>query len=1282
MANMDQVASEASAAARPTWQRWLRLRGGWLIAALFCVTLAGALAVLLPLRAEIDRPSIFPDDWHWWIEPGETNSFARRTVIKSNLIDIAIAPIGRTALAVEEHGTLLRSVDAGISWQTIPLENNALLTSVAIAMDGRTVLAVGRNGVLLRSADAGFSWEAVTSSTQQTLVGVRFSQDGSTALAVGARGTLVRSTNAGSSWQTVQTGTQETLWRVAIAQDNRSAVAVGERGTLLHSLDAGSSWRSIATEMRKDLFDVAIAPDGRTALAVGLEGTLLRSIDAGVSWESERSRTQETLFGVAIAPDGRTALAVGTKGALLRSADIGRTWVTDAVVGTARDLFRVAFAPDGRTVLAVGERGTLLRTTDAGSSWRSITAGAQQHLLGVTFSPDGRTALAVGERGTLLRSADAGLSWQAVASNKVQDLQSVTIAPNGRTTLAVGLGGTLLGSADAGASWQAVSAGPPMSLLGVTIAPNGRTALVVRQEGTIMRSVDAGASWQAVETGTETELRSIAIAPDGRTALAVGEAVILRSSDAGTSWQRPAGSYILNLRSVAITPGGRTALAVGDGALLRSSDAGLSWQIENTDAFLRSIAIAPEGRIAIAVGERGTLLRSIDSGVSWEAVSTGTELNLRAAAIASDGRIALVVGEQGTLLRSIDSGLSWRHVHRRHPAPIVWALLIVAFVVSAPLFLPLPRERYNPTTMSLSDLFATDRPLQPGEADAAGAAPLAERLGRFLINRNTQPPLTLAITGDWGSGKSSVLNLLAAELKRSGRRPVWFNAWHHQKEEHIFAALLQAVRNQAVPPLTSSAGLSVRRRLAWSRIRRHWALWLGALVAIAGLIGAMSAMEFKELKEAWGAVLAPTGLVGISLVLLREFRDRLKSADLNPGKLMAAAAGVTRWRDLGGQLAFRVRFAEALREVTTALENTNLTVIIDDLDRCDPRAVAEVMEAINFLTSSSDCFVVLAVARTQVLKAMGLAHAKMAKEMAPEGMTDERTIRDHYAQRYLDKLIQIEMPVPRFDAAAAQRLTRSATRLRNAPPDRGWVAPLAAVGVVCVLGAAGFGGFFSGRMLQPMSQVTAATTTAASITTSAATPAQVTSAPVPSEPMQAIPSQQDDRFVAIEYREPGSPWWDSSLLLLTIPLFLVGVAARIRRTNAMDEEDAPAFAAALAHWSEAAFLARPTPRELKRFLNRLRLTATDLAVPADATTVGLAVLAHADLEAVETAASRGVDPMQAAFERHTVKSQPALRAEIEHAARTISDIGAPPFAPKTDEIRAFLAAWTGFTIRA
>ena len=724
-------------------------------------------------------------------------------------------------------------------------------------------------------------------------------------------------------------------------------------------------------------------------------------------------------------------------------------------------------------------------------------------------------------------------------------------------------------------------------------------------------------------------------------------------------------------------------------------------------AHLGRVAIAPDGRLALAVGTGGTLLRSTDAGATWQPVTSGTQQDLRGIAIATDGRLALAVG--GTRLRSTDAGTTWQNIHhRRSPAPIVWALLAAAFIFAVPLFWPLPPEIRRRSVGSLSDLFATDRPLQPGETDAAGAGLLAKRLCRFFINRHTQPPLTLAITGDWGSGKSSVLNLLAAELRQSGRRPVWFNAWHHQKEEHLFAALLQAVRQQAVPPMTTRAGLAVRARLAWSRIRRRWLLWLGAVMLIAALLGAMSATEFPSWSEAWKAIgsaapdtkdpnktplwkewtaalLAPFTVLAVLFQVFGTFRDRLQSAGLDPGRLMAAAAGSTRWRDLGGQLAFRVRFAEALQEVTAALGNNNLMILIDDLDRCDPRAVSEVMEAVNFLTSSGNCFVVMAVARTQVLKAMGLAHAEMAKEMAPEGMRDEREIRDHYAQRYLDKLIQIEMPVPKFDAEAAKRLSQSATELRASPSDRAWVPAFVALALVVLVSAVGVGSNYAWHALQPPAPVPIQ-----------ALPTPSVSAPVPSATPSAAPAAPErptqaeaDRRPIMEMREPASPWRDWWLLLLGLPLVLAGIAAGVyawRRPAVIDEEDAPDFAKALDHWSEAAFMARPSPREMKRFLNRLRLAATDPAVPADATTVGLATIAQVDRTVLEECLNSG-GTLDEKLSSEIESRDRVLREKWAYVQGAITDSknSSDPslaFAPTYDRVEKFLGAWTGFVIRA
>jgi Cdc6-like AAA superfamily ATPase len=253
--------------------------------------------------------------------------------------------------------------------------------------------------------------------------------------------------------------------------------------------------------------------------------------------------------------------------------------------------------------------------------------------------------------------------------------------------------------------------------------------------------------------------------------------------------------------------------------------------------------------------------------------------------------------------------------------------------------------------------------LRKGDLDATGRADqLAIQIGSFLRNAQTAPPLTIAITGPWGSGKSSVLSRLRDELVAGVQRPVWFNAWHHQGEESMFAALMQAVRSEAVPSWWSLAGVDVRARLLLSRVRGNPAAWLLILTLIAGTMGFLAAARWPtpaeslaplhallkedKLAEAGVKLLLALGwplTISVALlIMIGALRDRLSSAGLDPGRLLAAAGRATHWRDLGVQLAFRDRFKQALSEVTAALGRRTLIILIDDLDRCRPDQIAEV----------------------------------------------------------------------------------------------------------------------------------------------------------------------------------------------------------------------------------------------------------------------------------------------------------------------------------------------------
>lgn len=145
--------------------------------------------------------------------------------------------------------------------------------------------------------------------------------------------------------------------------------------------------------------------------------------------------------------------------------------------------------------------------------------------------------------------------------------------------------------------------------------------------------------------------------------------------------------------------------------------------------------------------------------------------------------------------------------------------------------------------------------MEAGDPDPLDFNAIAQGLSHFLRNDKTQPPLTIAITDEWGSGKSSLMNLLKADLARRGFRPVWFNAWHHQQEEQLLAALLESVRLQGVPSIWRPQGWLFRVRLLLLRSWRHWLTFifvLSVLVFSAGCITAhpqSPSDAFRQLQQ-------------------------------------------------------------------------------------------------------------------------------------------------------------------------------------------------------------------------------------------------------------------------------------------------------------------------------------------------------------------------------------------------------------------------------------------------
>ena len=748
-----------------------------------------------------------------------------------------------------------------------------------------------------------------------------------------------------------------------------------------------------------------------------------------------------------------------------------------------------------------------------------------------------------------------------------------------------------------------IRAGPsPEDYVGVHFAREGTPGRgwIVSRSGRVLATDDGGKSWRPAGS----------IAAGGEDVVAAFRATSSAIDDARTALFRSLqGSHVV---------AGSLWTADEGGLLMRRSPAELERGVSTDGRPIYGVFFV-DADTGWAVGANGRIF-SITPGVPLARPQrSGTEADLHSVAFLPDGR-GWSVGAGGTVLATGDGGENWRSVSTpatERPRPWsprlpYWFALTTLAAFGLLLHATRMEDPAEPDE-SIADTPGSDRPVETPREDVLDFQAVARGLSRFLRNEKTTAPLTIAVIGEWGTGKSSLMNLLRADLREFGFRSVWFNAWHHQKEEHLLAALLQTVRLQAVPPIWSPAAWGFRRRLLWIHVRRHWATVAAVLVVFGIAAGFETAhhslwklisLDGKELDDIAGRVpalltdLSTHKRLGLFLasalsVIFTVFR-LLRPFGVNPASLLASVSGAGRLSALEAQTSFRHLFAQEFRDVTHALGPRTMPIFIDDLDRCRPQQVVDVLEAVSFLVSSGECFVVLGMARDRVEKCVGMSFKEVAEEMSgPEG--NAREARAAFARQYLDKLINIEVPIQE------PTVKQSMSLLVIDPPGRSRrsLRSLATLGSVLSLGGLMALGFWLGRHLpsyeeKPATAPAAVATPAPVVSAPAATPASSRSSAPP--PLRRDPSTWPPVGRSEETAEVGAaprrPWFISYAVVWPLGFALVLVCVWVlNRRRDLVVKDSSEFRKALESWHPVVVGRRLTPRALKRFVNRLRYLA-------------------------------------------------------------------------------------------
>ena len=181
--------------------------------------------------------------------------------------------INKKIQAFGAYGLAVESID-GKTYTALSyrLHNPKQLHVYSVAAHKETIFAVGEQGLIMRSLDAGLTYDTLSAPYKGSFFGVLFTQLG-TVLAYGLRGNIWRSSDKGTSWAQIENVVPVSINTGLVLADD-TVVLVAQNGDVLTSRDQGQNFSRIAANPPFPTAAVCATADGHLLMA-GLRGLKL-----------------------------------------------------------------------------------------------------------------------------------------------------------------------------------------------------------------------------------------------------------------------------------------------------------------------------------------------------------------------------------------------------------------------------------------------------------------------------------------------------------------------------------------------------------------------------------------------------------------------------------------------------------------------------------------------------------------------------------------------------------------------------------------------------------------------------------------------------------------------------------------------------------------------------------------------------------------------------------------------------------------------------------------------
>ncbi len=180
-----------------------------------------------------------------------------------------------------------------------------------------------------------------------------------------------------------------------------------------------------------------------------------------------------------------------------------------------------------------------------------------------------------------------------------------------------------------------------------------------------------------------------------------------------------------------------------------------------------------------------------------------------------------------------------------------------------------------------------------------------------LITESVEPPFAISVDGLWGTGKTTVMQLLQKELREQWYPVFWFNPWKYSQTQDVVLAFLQRLaieQEDMLPKMQKSGGKMLQ-------VLMHIGMGTALKVFTQGNV------SLKDVKDAFKEVEKD--------MPFEDYQDMI--------------------------VRIEEEFAELVKTISANNQNKPLIIFFDDLDRCLPGDAIQLLEALKNLFVTPDC---------------------------------------------------------------------------------------------------------------------------------------------------------------------------------------------------------------------------------------------------------------------------------------------------------------------------------------